>query len=91
MKVVPVAAETLHVVKDKVVEAAHVSVEKTQEVLNEYVLPTAQAGIEKTQEVFNEYVVPTAAAGKQQRFVLLWINSYYPFLGAEVVKVCITN
>ncbi len=67
-KVAPVAAETLHVVKETVVEAAHVGVEKTQEVYNEYVLPTAQAGFEKTQEVYNEYVAPTAAAGRNYRF-----------------------
>ncbi len=68
MKVVPAAADTLNVVKDSVVGAAHAGVEKTQEVYNEYVLPTAQAGIEKTQEVYNDYVAPTAAAGKKQRF-----------------------
>jgi hypothetical protein len=31
-------------VKDKVAEAAHVGIEKTQEVYNEYVAPTAAAG-----------------------------------------------
>ena len=54
----------MNTVKDKVVEAAHISAEKTQEMLNDYVIPTAQAGAQKTQEVYNEYVVPTAQAGK---------------------------
>ena len=40
----PVAADTLNVVKEKVTEAAHASAEKTQEVYNEYVAPTAAAG-----------------------------------------------
>jgi hypothetical protein len=55
----------LNAVKDKVVEAAHAGMDKTQEVLHDYVLPTAQAGIEKTQEVYNDYVAPTAAHGKK--------------------------
>ena len=38
------ATDTLHAVRDKVVEAAHAGVEKTQEVYNEYVAPNAQAG-----------------------------------------------
>ena len=53
----------MNTVKEKVVEAAQASVEKTQEVLNEYVIPAAQAGAEKTKEVFDQYVVPTAQAG----------------------------
>jgi hypothetical protein len=44
LKVVPAAADTLNVVKDSVVGAAHAGAEKTQEVYNEYVAPTAAAG-----------------------------------------------
>ena len=72
-QVVPVATDTLNVVKEKVVEAAHAGVEKTQEVYNEYVLPTAQAGIEKTQEMYNEYVAPSAAAGRHRSIPFVFI------------------
>ena len=53
-------------VKEKVVEAAHASVEKTQEVINDYVIPAAQAGVDKTKEVYDQYVVPTAQAGYEK-------------------------
>ena len=44
LQVAPVATDTLNVVKEKVAEAAHVGIEKTQEVYNDYVAPTAAAG-----------------------------------------------
>jgi hypothetical protein len=43
-QVAPVATDTLNAVKDKVAEAAHAGMEKTQEVYHDYVAPTAAAG-----------------------------------------------
>ena len=92
MKVAPAAADTLNVVKEKVVEAAHAGADKAQEVYNEYVAPAAHAGIEKTQEVFNEYVAPAAQAGIEKTQEVY--NEYVApaaHAGAEIVKVYIMN
>lgn len=51
LQIAPVAAETINTVKDKVAEAAHAGIEKTQEVYNEYVAPTAAAGRESQIEL----------------------------------------
>jgi len=51
VQVAPVATDTINVVKEKVAEAAHVGIEKTQEVYNEYVAPTAAAGKKMKREI----------------------------------------